>query len=934
MQITRKDIGYSIYSRLEESLRFWIKGKLLNLYGSEWYSSIPQGIWDKTKEKLSFVSPKEIDDPLMLLDETDIPDLVEIVGYKKTMSNFIPQALMSVEDFKDKFIKLYDIRNKIAHVKRNFSAIDLDLLIEIADSFISILGIAGKDLRETLNCIKTNPDKIIIRIPPSFFIYEDKPDFAHITNLPSGDYDPDGGFIGRKEDLNKTTALILGNLHRVITISGAGGVGKTALVHQICQNLLNNESLPFDGLVWVSAKEEKLTTTGIEPIEPTLRNYESLLDAILETFGWIDCLVKPIKEKEEAVEIILRVGDKGILIVVDNLETIRDERVVEFIKDGLPSPNKILITSRLGLGEVERRYPLKEMNNKDAITLLRTVAREKGADRLAQFSDDVLLKYVNKISRYPLAIKWVVGQVAIGKDINMAIGDLTSSKGDVARFCFENIFDKLLDNNARMVLYALAVNDKPLLRGVLSHVSNLAPEELDNALRDLTIASLVVPNQIKSSDDTIETRYELLHLTKNYIQSKLKSNPEIHRGIMNRTEMVQNLIEEAERAGTQYRYSLRDMGAESEEEKVAATWAITAYQKYQGNNYDGAVNAFKRATQIAPNFPPIYRNWANMESDAGFYEKALELMQQATKLDPSDSKLWLTWGNIEKKWQRFDRSYEYLKRAASLSPDDGHILGSLGEVEKRRGNYDEADKLLHKALLQGQKGPKRDELICYTALADNYRRWAEFFIHEKLREEAFRKLEDAFIYSSKAMELGEDIRAHNTFLEVCREFATFLLYSEGINKAMPFFNKVIKENPEQEKERKLNEACCYYLAKTFLYSDKIDEAKYYLNLGKKSLYPNSSFFNKYKILETEFCEERKKGKLCNVAMKGDYGFVEIDEKTGHTIFLHISQIFPRISSEEFINMVGSSFTFVLENTVKGPEAKKARLIKDEKNISN
>lgn len=497
MQITRKDIGYTIYSRLEEPLRFWIREKLLNLFGSEWQKQVPDGVWNKVQEKLT-LSPKEVDDPIIILDETDIPDLVEIVCYKKAFLNFVPHGVMTVEEFRSKMNKLYEIRCKIAHVKRNFSAIDLDLLIEIAKSSLPIIGKAGSGLQEALDCIKTNPEKVIIHIPSNFFVYEEQPCFVHLTNLPPGDYDPDGGFIGRKEDLNKILNLVLGDLHRVVTISGAGGVGKTAIAHQICQNLLDKPELPFDAIVWVSAKEEKLTVTGIEPIEPTLRNYESVLDNILETFGWLDDLEKALKQKEESVEIILRAGNKGVLVVVDNLETIlRDERVIEFIKD-FPAPNKVLITSRLGLSEVERRYPLKEMNTKDAITLLRTVAREKGAEELGNLPDDVLSRYVHMMSRYPLAIKWVVGQVALGRDMNLVIGDLISSTGDVAKFCFEHIFDTLLDDDARMVLYALAANDKPLMRGVLSHVSNLSPEQLDGALRNLTIASLVIPNQIKS----------------------------------------------------------------------------------------------------------------------------------------------------------------------------------------------------------------------------------------------------------------------------------------------------------------------------------------------------------------------------------------------------------------------------------------------------
>jgi len=151
------------------------------------------------------------------------------------------------------------------------------------------------------------------------------------------------------------------------------------------------------------------------------------------------------------------------------------------------------------------------MDIKDAINLLRTVAIEKGIRSLSELPDDVLKTYVDKMFRYPLSIKWVVGQIALGHDINLVIGDLTSSKGDIVKFCFEHIFENFIDQDSKMVLYSLAASETFLTRGVLSHVSNLSSNRLESALRNLTIGSLVIPNQIKTSDSIIETRYVLLY---------------------------------------------------------------------------------------------------------------------------------------------------------------------------------------------------------------------------------------------------------------------------------------------------------------------------------------------------------------------------------------------------------------------------------------
>lgn len=426
MVISRKDIGYTLISRLEESLRSWMREQLLNLYGNGWRSQIPGGIWKKALTSLEMTSQDEIDDPLTLLEETEFTELKDILLFQKALSSFVPLGQINADQVAEIFPRLYEIRNKIAHVKRTFSAIDLDLLVEGASMLLPLLKPFDGELRDTLACIRSNPEKVVIRIPEGFFVFEEELPLPRLTNLPPAEYDPDGGFIGRKEDLIKVERLLLGEIHRVVTISGAGGVGKSALAHQVCSNLLKRDIVAFDAIVWVSAKEEKLTVAGIEPIEPSVRNFESVLDNILETFGWIDDVKASIEKKVNSVDVILKAGDRGILLVVDNLETIRDERILEFIKD-FPPPNKILITSRMGLGEVERRYPLKEMATKEAIVLLRTVAREKGVEDLARLPDATLQGFVERMSRYPLAIKWVVGQVAVGKDISLAMGNLGSA---------------------------------------------------------------------------------------------------------------------------------------------------------------------------------------------------------------------------------------------------------------------------------------------------------------------------------------------------------------------------------------------------------------------------------------------------------------------------------------------------------------------------
>ena len=251
MQITSREIGYTIYSRLEESLRSWVREGLIN-YGPSWQARVPKGIWDKAIERSRSLSAENIDDPGELLEETDLPDILEVVCYKNAFSYFCDFGGMTQDIFQKRILTIYEIRNKIAHVKTSFTTFDLNLLLDIADELLPVIGEHASEVKGTIDLIKHNPGGISVKIPREFFIYED-PARAWPSNLPELDYNSDGGFVGRKEELKKIAALLTSDLDRVITIAGAGGVGKTALAHRICASLLDRDVTPFDALIWISA---------------------------------------------------------------------------------------------------------------------------------------------------------------------------------------------------------------------------------------------------------------------------------------------------------------------------------------------------------------------------------------------------------------------------------------------------------------------------------------------------------------------------------------------------------------------------------------------------------------------------------------------------------------------------------------------------------
>ena len=158
-----------------------------------------------------------------LLEEFDLPDVCEVVSYRKSAATFLSDSEFGAEEFRELVGSIYDARVKIAHVKQSFGALDLDRLIDNARQVVNAFPTHCQDLEMTLECLGSAPDNVVVKMPPSFILSDEDLTTPHLNNLPASDYAPDGGFVGRKDDLVRIEQLVLGDLHRVVTVSGAEG---------------------------------------------------------------------------------------------------------------------------------------------------------------------------------------------------------------------------------------------------------------------------------------------------------------------------------------------------------------------------------------------------------------------------------------------------------------------------------------------------------------------------------------------------------------------------------------------------------------------------------------------------------------------------------------------------------------------------------------
>jgi predicted ATPase len=214
-------------------------------------------------------------------------------------------------------------------------------------------------------------------------------------------------FVGRERELRDITSLVA--KHRLVTLTGPGGVGKTRLALQAGQKLLCD----FPDGVWLAE---------FAPIvEPRFAGL-----VVATALGIREQPTSPITES-----LFKYLESRSVLIILDNCEHIV-ESVAAVAKEILnrSQGTKIIATSRRSLnvpGERLWRVPslsmppnrsanvsVKDLHNCDAVRLFLDRARSVSPDfALTPNNSGAVLEICNRLDGIPLAIELAAAQVRV-----------------------------------------------------------------------------------------------------------------------------------------------------------------------------------------------------------------------------------------------------------------------------------------------------------------------------------------------------------------------------------------------------------------------------------------------------------------------------------------------------------------------------------------
>ncbi|MEG1009379.1 MAG: NB-ARC domain-containing protein [Clostridia bacterium] len=840
---------------------------------------------------------------LDLLEYVDFYDLSKILHKIKNQQVFFTsEQLIFITTFLE---KLTPARNRVCHSRpleiEDFSAL-LDFSYELLriqkDTAWKNLNYAVKNLNDT-NFVLTNS------IPDFWKKDKDK----ILQNLPLTEFD-DTGFLGRKEDRKKITDLIISNT-RVISIIGEGGIGKTALAQRCLYDILElcesqpEDSRIFDMILWVSLKTNRLTQSGAVNIKNAITNSSDMFKDIYKNLamdydGSLDDVLKEILEYLETFK---------ILLCIDNLETISSSEVRNFLSQ-IPNNSKVIITTRMGLGEIEYRFKLDKLNDKDSIELLRHMAKLLNISSLLKKNTESLKSICKKLYNNPLLIKWYVFNEASGNNMRDFLDKNSQSFKDALKFCFENLYDNL-DDLEIDTISAIACIKKPVTNVELKYyLDDLDEIQLQQALNQLFNSSMLVA----AVEGDNEKLYSLTGIAEEYITSLRPVNKDFYQKIKTKQKQLQLLIENERKQKNHYKYDLSNIHSTNKDETICALYLKQAIAAFRSEGYEQAKIFIDKAKALMPEYSEIYRINSFIMRDANPFVAETEL-ETAIEYSPKDSLTRYAYAKFLVEEEDFLRAEEQINEALKLDPNENALITFKAWVLTLNGNYIDALVIYERLLNEPDliSSHRKFRASTFDQAISCYKRYAEVLQHDNDENSVEYQIKAAFEVANKAIYTNNyDNGIFKQFFNLTRNIS----YIKNINLKNQLyleFWKVIE----------CNFPVFNYFDKSCLIKN-LDEAKDYMdkltldrisNLLKSAEYIQSgSLVNGY----IQSLRSREKG-----ADSVSYGFIIGDDSKKY--FFNRNNLIEKNIIDNYVHCnLGEEFlievTFNMESSEKGDVA--------------
>jgi len=651
-----------------------------------------------------------------LLPYIDFPDAYKIIN---SNSDTFPVDVSKYIKGKTKDLdKCVPIRNRVFH-SRPLLYDDFSNTIDLANKLIIKKDLVWRDLPETLDRLRDEPSFVLdLEIP---FYEEDN--IKH--NLPIPDFD-ETGFLGRRKKVKDLMKHILGP-YPVISLVGDGGIGKTALALRIAYDVLDLPNCPFEAIVWTSSKTSMLTAKEIRRIEGAISSSLDLFKNIADEFT--EAATEPIEE------VLNYMSTFRILLILDNLETVLDEKINNFL-ERLPSGSKVLITSRIGVGAFEIPIKIQAMDQTDAVHLMRAISGVRGAENLLRLENSKIEKFCQRLKYSPGFIKWFVSVVQTGMRPEEAL-----SKPDIfLEFCMSNVYNYLSDD-ARKILHSMLALPGRHSLAEIAYINEMEAIELQSAIYELLRTNMVIMSST-AKGASVESQYEISDLARTYLNRLCKIDLKDRERILKRNRQLVAAGEYYQSTRNTDPYSFYTLNIRSHSDYIVTKYLLSALSLSKNRKFRDAEDSINKARNLAPEYFEVHRVDALVKTAQGNYSAAQSAFEAAIEIEPKSAPLryWFA-GFLMRYMDDTKGSLEQFIKASELDPKAKNVKIEIARAYLYIRDYDQATETISKVIekLKIKKGKEAKKV--YDIYLQCFYRKAESLISQGEIVEAVEQLE-------------------------------------------------------------------------------------------------------------------------------------------------------------------------------------------------
>ncbi|NUB12290.1 hypothetical protein GAY28_05900 [Azospirillum brasilense] len=616
-----------------------------------------------------------------LLHYADFGDCIQIINRNKSTLDATSSKFF-IENTK-RFSELVPVRNRLMH-GRPLEFEDFPIVTNCADFLAKSRNISFDSVKDVIK--RLEGDKSFLTEMKVFIQKEEGP---ILHNLPFPDFD-DTGFLGREELRQNVRKAIYGRWP-VITLSGPGGNGKTALALKAAYDLLEEPNNPFEAIVWVSAKTQRLTVKEIERIEGAICDSLGLLGEAGRFLGGSHGA-----ETSPMQEVMGYLASFKILLVLDNLETVLDNNLRSFIRD-IPDGSKVLITSRVAVGGGDFPIEVGGLTHADAARYFRSLARSYQVSDLIKLPKEQLDRYVSRLQGSPLFIKWFISAVRAKQRPEQIITDPKI----LLQYCLSNVYEHLSDTAKDVVSALVSV---PGLHGqaMIAYLTDLDGPEVQRSLLELMSANFIDMRQNEGASESEslggESVYTVTPLARMYIERYLAPSSEKQANFIRKARQIRSTSEEMFGDYKRNPYNINNICLRHKTDLLVARILQNVFERTYRQDHEGAQRLISQAKELSPGYFEVSRVEAFLHVRSGNFVAAKNAYEVAVELAPGHAPLRFWFGGfLMNKVDAFDEAIEQFEAGVSLESSNANFLVELARAYFFKRQFDKAKVCIDKA---------------------------------------------------------------------------------------------------------------------------------------------------------------------------------------------------------------------------------------------